>query len=222
MGNKSDDGAAVPVWFGWFLAAGLAGCAVSLWSKWWAILRKLIMRKASARFDNDKKRRTDGHDRQRMLTPSYVLEPIRELLGGIDLDPCTESDNPTKASEFYCLPEDGCIASWGEAKTVFCNPPYGMAKGRWVARCIEEGRHRNVILLIPSHTETRVFQRAMKECDSVLFVKSRLRFGVVRENGRQEAASHGSAIFGFNADVSKLAEKVSGIPVVMGSVLTIL
>tara|TARA_R110000824_G_scaffold132257_3_gene294641 strand:- start:275 stop:418 length:144 start_codon:yes stop_codon:yes gene_type:complete len=30
MGNKSDDGAAVPVWFGWFLAAGLAGCAVSL------------------------------------------------------------------------------------------------------------------------------------------------------------------------------------------------
>ena len=169
------------------------------------------MPNASHRLENNKKRRSDGHNRQRMLTPSYVLEPIRELLGEIDLDPCTEPDNPTGANSFYCLPDDGCSSTWAHATTVFCNPPYGVAKDRWISKCIEEGRERKVILLIPSHTETRIFQKALQECDSVMFVKARLRFGVVRANGRQEAASHGSAIFGFGVDISGLAEKVDGI-----------
>ena len=61
------------------------------------------MSDASHRFDNAKRRRPGDHDRQRMLTPDYVLEPIRQLLCGIDLDPCTESDNPTRARRFYAL-----------------------------------------------------------------------------------------------------------------------
>ena len=138
-----------------------------------------------------------------MLTPAYVLEPIRRLLGGIGLDPCTEPDNPTGADCFYCPPADGCALPW-EAQSVFVNPPYGELRGRWVDRCISEGRHRKVVLLIPSHTETQIFQKALAACRSVLFVRARLRFGVLRENRRQEAASHGSAIFGFGVDVSPL------------------
>jgi hypothetical protein len=131
------------------------------------------------------------------------LEPIRELLGGIGLDPCTEPDNPTKADAWYSPPQDGCSLPW-DWPAVFCNPPYGEARNRWVDRCIEEGKHRKVVLLIPSHTETRIFQKAMEMSDSVLFVQARLRFGVVRDNGRQEAASHGSAILGFGVDVTPL------------------
>lgn len=159
---------------------------------------------AKHRFDNEKRRRGDGHERQRFLTPPYVLEPIRSLLGGIDLDPCTEPDNPTGARYFYTPPQDGCILPW-DAFSVFCNPPYGEARGRWVKRCIEEGRVRKVALLIPSHTDTRIFQIAMEASTSVLFVRSRLKFGVVRDNGRQEAASHGSAIFGFGVDLTPLS-----------------
>jgi DNA N-6-adenine-methyltransferase Dam len=159
---------------------------------------------AEYRFDNAKRRRPDSHVRQAMLTPSYVLDPVRRLLGGIGLDPCTESDNPTLADQFYCLPADGCSLPW-DAPTVFCNPPYGLAKDRWVARCIAEGKRRKVVLLIPAHTETRTFQEALGACDSVVFVRARLRFGVLRENRRQEAASHGSAIFGFGVDVSPLS-----------------
>lgn len=139
-----------------------------------------------------------------MLTPSYVLEPIRDLLGGIDLDPCTEPDNPTNANRFYHLPQDGCALDW-TARSVFCNPPYGEAKDRWVRRCIEVGRETPIVLLIPSHTETRVFQEALHACSSVLFVKARLRFGVLRENRRQEAASHGTALIGFNVDLTPMA-----------------
>jgi len=159
---------------------------------------------ASHRFSNAIRRRPDGHARQAMLTPAYVLEPIRELLGGIDLDPCTEPDNPTGAKLHISLPSDGATADWGFAETVFCNPPYGEARDRWVDRCIEEGIRRKVILLIPSHTDTKTFQRAANACVSVVFVKGRLKFGVLRENRRQEAASHGSAIFGFGVDVTPL------------------
>jgi hypothetical protein len=158
---------------------------------------------AEHRFDNAKRRRPDSHVRQAMLTPAYVLDPVRKLLGGIAIDPCTELDNPTEAEKFYCLPQDGCVLPW-DARNVFCNPPYGLAKDRWVERCIIEGKKRKVILLIPAHTETRTFQHALKECVSVLFVRARLRFGVLRENRRQEAASHGSAIFGFGICVSAL------------------
>lgn len=159
---------------------------------------------ASNRFDNEKRRRPDNHVRQAMLTPEYVLGPVRRLLGGtIGLDPCTEPDNPTRADKFYCLPEDGATMPWN-SKSVFCNPPYGEARNRWVERCIEAGMSRKVVLLIPAHTETRIFQVALEACDSVVFVRARLRFGVLRENGRQEAASHGSALFGFGVCVSPL------------------
>lgn len=159
---------------------------------------------AAHRFDNAKRRRDGNHDRQRMLTPAYALEPIRAVLGGvIGLDPCTEEDNPTGALKFYALPVDGLEQDWG-APSVFCNPPYGEARTRWVERCIESGRGAPTVLLIPAHTETQTVQKALRACDSVCFVQARLRFGAVRQNGRHEAASHGSCIFGFGVDVSPL------------------
>ena len=57
------------------------------------------MSDAAHRFDNAKRRRSGSHDRQRQLTPDYVLEPIRQLLCGIDLDPCTESRHARMARE---------------------------------------------------------------------------------------------------------------------------
>jgi len=162
------------------------------------------MSDARYRFDNAKRRRACDHDRQRQLTPAYVLEPIRSLLGGIGLDPCTEPNNPTRAERFYALPADGLELPWG-GKSVFCNPPYGEARNRWVARCVASGDERPTVLLIPAHTETQTVQFALRECSSVLFVQARLRFALVRENGRHEAASHGSVLFGFGVDLRPLS-----------------
>ena len=158
---------------------------------------------AAHRFDNTKRYRSDGHDRQRMLTPGYVLEPIRALLGGIELDPCTEPDNPTRAAYFYAPPNDGAQLPWN-AKRIFVNPPYGEVRRRWVLRCIQEAHSKQIVLLIPAATETDTFQAALEFCSTVLFVRARLMFAAVRKNGRHEAASHGSAIFGFNVDLSPL------------------
>jgi hypothetical protein len=141
-----------------------------------------------------------------MLTPGYILEPVRRLLGGIELDPATEPDNPTGAEQFYAPPQDGCVLPW-DARTVWCNPPYGEIRGRWVDRCIaESARGARIVLLMPAATDTRTFQKAFQACTTCLLLQGRVKFGVLRPNRRQEAASHGSALFGFNVDLAPLGE----------------
>src|SRR4051812_3777500 len=109
---------------------------------------------AAHRFSNALRYRDDAHPMQRQLTPPYVLEPVREALGGvIELDPCTEPDNPTEALWFHTADGDGAAEAW-LARTVYVNPPYSKARERWVRRCIEAADGGSqVILLMPSHTD---------------------------------------------------------------------
>ncbi|MBN9208155.1 MAG: hypothetical protein J0H96_05755 [Microbacterium ginsengisoli] len=157
---------------------------------------------ASHRFSNDLRRRAGDHIMQRQLTPPYVLEPVRAALGGsIALDPCTEPDNPTRAARFYTVDDDGLAQAWWEP-TIFVNPPYGEARGDWVKLAQGAGvRGSKVIMLIPAHTDTRIFQSAMQSATSMVLIKGRVKFGVLRENRRQEAASHPSALIGWNVDL---------------------
>jgi hypothetical protein len=139
-------------------------------------------------------------DRQRQLTPAYILEPIRKDLGSIELDPCTEPDNPTGASRFYCPPADGLALPW-DAETIFVNPPYGRAKDRWIARCTEAGRAgSSVVLLIPAATDITSWQQAGRSAGAVVLVEGRIRFGRLRPNRREETASHPSSLFFWNVD----------------------
>ena len=161
---------------------------------------------AAHRFNNNLRYRTDDHEMQRQLTPPYVLEPVRAALGGtIALDPCTEPDNPTNALTFYTAQGDGAVEPW-DASTIYVNPPYSKARERWVERCIEAaGAGAKVVLLIPAATDTRIFQRALNTASSVVFIKGRVKFGVLRENRRQEAASHPSALLGWNVGLAQCA-----------------
>lgn len=158
--------------------------------------------KAASRFNNNLRYRDPLDSRQHQLTPHYVLRLIAEDLGGfIGLDPCTESDNPTNARQFYAPPKDGLSLSWN-FKSVFVNPPYGKAREPWIERCIETAKTgRMVALLVPAATDTRIWQRAAICATAVVFTKGRLKFGVLRENRRQAAASHPSSIIGWNTDL---------------------
>jgi hypothetical protein len=80
-------------------------------------------------------------------------------------------------------------------------------RDRWVDRCIAEaGRGACVVLLMPSSTDTRTFQKAFASSTTCLFLRGRVKFWVLRENRRQEAASHGSALFGFGVDLEPLVD----------------
>lgn len=160
---------------------------------------------ASHRFNNDLRYRDEDHANQTQLTPPYVLEPVREALGGtIWLDPCTTHENPCLAFAYYAPPLDGAAMTW-RAPSIFCNPPYGKARERWVDRCIEAGESGRVVLLIPAHPDTRTFQRAAASADAVVFIKGRVKFGVLRPNRRQiAAASHPSALICWNVNLEPL------------------
>lgn len=161
---------------------------------------------ASHRFNNDLRYRDATHPQQTQLTPEYVLGPVRQALGGlIELDPCTLADNPVGADRFYTADDDGLSQPW-EATTIFVNPPYGKAREPWVERCIAAAANgSSVVLLMPSHTDTRIFQRAMKSAAGVVFIRGRVKFGTLRPNRRQEAASHPSALIGWNVDLAPCA-----------------
>lgn len=161
--------------------------------------------KAASRFNNELRYRAGDHPGQTQITPAYVLEPVREALGGIALDPCTTTDNPCGADHFYTVADDGLKQPW-IGPTVYVNPPYGKAREPWVDRCIAAGRRGlGVVLLIPAATDTRVFQRGFSSADGVVFIRGRVKFGVLRPNRRQQAASHPSALLGWNVDLSPCA-----------------
>ncbi len=161
---------------------------------------------AANRFDNDRRYRDADHPSQTWFTPNYILDPVRVDLGGkIWLDPCTTIDNPVGASGFYTVASDGLSLPWHSfelplaKQTIFVNPPYSKAREPWVNKCIEAGaRGQSVILLIPAATDTRIFQKAAQTADAVVFVKGRVKFGTLRPNRRQVAASHPSALLGWN------------------------
>lgn len=163
-------------------------------------------RDASTRFNNDLRYRDGDHPQQTQLTPAYVLEPVREALGGtIGLDPCTLPDNPTGAIEYYVPPCDGLSEPWWPS-TIYVNPPYGKAREPWVRRCVEAARTgRRVVLLIPAATDTRIFQEALSSATEAVLIKGRVKFGVLRPNRRQQAASHPSALIGWNVSLAPCA-----------------
>ncbi len=161
------------------------------------------MRDATSRFNNDLRYRDDAHENQNQNTPSYVLDPVRVALGGkIQLDPCSDTTNPTGADLFYFPPLDGAELPW-EKDSIFVNPPYSKARERWVHRCIQAGGEgKRVVLLMPAATDTRIFQQAMMSAGQAVFIKGRVKFGVLRPNRRQIAASHPSALLGWNVDLA--------------------
>lgn len=160
---------------------------------------------AAHRFNNDLRYREGDHPNQTQFTPAYVLDPVRVDLGGvIGLDPCTTRDNPVGAVRFFTLAEDGLERSWFPASSVFVNPPYGKAREPWVDRCMKVASLSPipVVLLIPAATDTRIFQRAAESATAVVFIRGRVKFGTLRPNRRQVAASHPSALIGWNTDLT--------------------
>lgn len=170
---------------------------------------------AAHRFNNDLRYRDEAHPNQRQLTPPYILDPVRTALGGvIDLDPCTEPDNPTNARVFYTAEMDGAATSWNSPNiaSVYVNPPYGKVRERWVARCLEAAASGSrVVLLIPSHTDTRLFHKAIATASHVVFIKGRVKFGILRSNRRQEAASHPSCLIGWNLPSAEPLESLGAV-----------
>lgn len=125
-------------------------------------------------------------------TPHIYVAAVREVLGHIALDPCSNEYSVVAAETEYALPEhDGLKESW-DFPTIYVNPPYGKDHVRgtrikdWLARCqkayLDHGAE--VLALVPVATNTSHWkENVWGVAASVAFLyDTRLKF---LENGQE-------------------------------------
>lgn len=98
-------------------------------------------------------------------TPKAVYGGLNQEFG-FDLDPCPLGGADDGLSTLF--------TSWVGRK-VFCNPPYGPAIGKWLARADEA---ELAVFLVPARTDTRWFHEiVLPKATEIRFVRGRLKFG---------------------------------------------
>jgi len=134
-------------------------------------------------------------------TPKNIVELINKCLGGVDLDPCSNSkENPNvHATHVFTKHDDGLRFDW--YGKVFMNPPYGREIGKWVEKLADEyrkGHTKEAIALVPARVDTAWF-KSFRDFP-VCFIDGRLKF-----SGSDNSAPFPSAAFYLGSDVSKFA-----------------
>ena len=120
-----------------------------------------------------------------------------------DLDPCQSKTQPWPcASSGFTVDEDGLRQPW--VGTVWCNPPYGRQTSEWIERLAQ---HDDGVALVFARTDTRWWQDLVFPfSDSVLFLKSRVRFARPNVVTPNNSAGAPSALIAFG-EVNTLALK---------------
>ncbi len=147
--------------------------------------------------------RKGGHDGNRWRSPATLVEPVRIAFNGvIDLDPATESSNPTGAVQFFTEAQDGLKSPWPPVR-IFLNPPYSPIQP-WIYRALEaEANGARIYALVPVRTDAPYHHRLMAAATDVLFLKGRVRF--IRLDGSKSGSpAFASMIVGLGISVRRI------------------
>lgn len=129
----------------------------------------------------------------------YTPPSLFEALGlTFDTDPASPFPPVPWVPAGHFIWENGETEPWDGR--VWLNPPYGPAAVAFVDRMIEHG---DGLLLLPSRTETKLFQRAARQASRVVFLSDRLHF--VRPDGHQARSSFASVLMAFGDDAELLS-----------------
>ena len=128
-------------------------------------------------------------------TPQDLFDEL-DAEFGFELDPCATKEN-AKCRDYMVRAEDGLARNWGK-RTVFMNPPYGRAIGKWVAKAyLASLRGATVVCLVPSRTDTAWWHDYCMKGE-VRFLRGRLKFG-----GAKNSAPFPSAIVVFRREAQR-------------------
>lgn len=110
-------------------------------------------------------------------TPAHIIARVVQILGTIDLDPCSNSHEAPNvpATHHYTKEDDGLAQLWHGR--VYMNSPYGRELADWVAHLLREwqaGRVTEAIALVTARTDTQWF-RTLREFPRC-YLWGRLRF----------------------------------------------
>jgi DNA N-6-adenine-methyltransferase Dam len=111
-------------------------------------------------------------------TPEWLWRLARKVMGGLDLDPCSNSLRRPNvpARRHYTKRENGLEQPW--SGRVFLNPPYGAGIGAWIAKLTEEveaGAVTQAVAVVPASTEARWFV-PLWQAEGLCFLMGRMRF----------------------------------------------
>ena len=116
-------------------------------------------------------------DSEEWYTPSEIVNSAISAMGGIDLDPCSNSKGSPNvpALTHFTKEDNGLNKPWGGR--VYMNPPYGRVIVEWVEKVVaeyESGNTTEAILLVPARTDTKwmAMLRTFPRC----YIRGRLKF----------------------------------------------
>lgn len=136
-------------------------------------------------------------------TPKPYTDAARDVMGSIDLDPASNwaANQWIQATHYFTVEDDGLSKPWNG--NIFCNPPYGITKGRsnqdiW-ARYLESehdnGATLQAIYLTKCVSGYKWWERLFRLWP-VCFVEERIEFlqldteGNIVTKGRAKAGSN--------------------------------
>lgn len=126
------------------------------------------------------------HERSRGQSAEWYTPPeVFQALGiSFDLDPASPAGGLpwVPAERSLSRVEDGLSQSW--RGRVWLNPPYGRGVGQWLERLASHG---DGLALVFARTDTRWYQRSLRQATAVCFVAGRLSF--VRPGGVQAGSA---------------------------------
>lgn len=119
-------------------------------------------------------------DSDNWYTPTWLIEAAREVMGGIDLDPCScaKANKTVKSDNFFSKQDDGLSKEWwGD---VWLNPPYSMPLIKQFTDCFLEewskGWVDQACILTRNATETKWCQSLLKKSDRFCLLNKRVSF----------------------------------------------
>lgn len=129
-------------------------------------------------------------------TPRWLFDRLDQAFH-FTLDPCSTDAN-AKCLGHFTIRDNGLALPW--RGNVFVNPPYGREIGDWVGKCHHEHEAggANVMLLVPSRTDTAWFHDHIYGIASIRFLRGRLKFEV--DGVPQGSAPFPSMLVGYGLD----------------------
>jgi len=137
-------------------------------------------------------------------TPAPLIEAVREVMGGIDLDPASNAtaNAVIQAERYFTREDDGLSQDW-EGR-VWLNPPY--AQPACAAFCLklveahQSGAVPIAMAILNNSTETRMFQALAAVSAALCFPLGRVPFWHTQGGGTSNL--QGQAVFYLGPDVA--------------------
>lgn len=166
--------------------------------------------KARAKLVSLKALTSSGSDDWR--TPASILAPVRRAYCQapsyqIDLDPCSQPDNPTGAADFWCLENgiDGLVTTWlrePAANVVFVNPPFSQLKP-WAAKVAQEAEIGTRMVVIAKATFCTAWFKTLLAASRGVVLVAPERIAYLKPDGGEGVANSPTfetALFPINLD----------------------